>query len=396
MSHPPSKGFDNDILPETADVVIVGGGVMGLSTAYHLADKGCNDVLLIERNRFFGEESTGRCAGGIRYQFSNEIDIRLSLHSIPMLERFAEELEQEIDLRHCGYLFLLSREQDVEVFRENVALQRSLGVDVEWLTPEQASARAYPVDTWGILAATFCAQDGLADPSGVVQGYARAARRLGARLVTETEATGIETQHDRVCAVRTDRGTVNTGAVVNAAGPWAATVGAMAGVQAPVRPLRRQIAVTTSVAGLPHDFPMVIDFAQSLYFHREGQSVLTGMSNLCEREGFDQSVDREWELIHLEAAMARMPELGSAGVLNRWAGLYAVSPDSLAILGRVPQLEGFYCLNGFSGHGFMHGPICGLLLAEEILDGQAHTVDIAPLRIDRFLQPGAAFEYAVV
>jgi sarcosine oxidase subunit beta len=396
MRHPPSKGFDNDILPETADVVIVGGGVMGLSTAYHLASKGCNDVLLIERNRFFGEESTGRCAGGIRYQFSNEVDIRLSLHSIPMLERFAEELEQEIDLRHCGYLFLLFRDQDVEVFRENVALQRSLGVDVEWLTPEQASARAYPVDTCGTLAATFCARDGLADPSGVVQGYARGARRLGARLVTETEATGIDTQHGRVCAVITNRGTVNTGTVVNAAGPWAAAVGAMAGVQVPVRPLRRQIAVTTSVAGLPHDFPMVIDFAQSLYFHREGHGVLTGMSNLCEKEGFDQSVDREWELIHLEAAMARMPALGSAGVLNRWAGLYAVSPDSLAILGRVPQLEGFYCLNGFSGHGFMHGPICGLLLAEEILDGQAHTVDIAPLRLDRFLQPGATCEYAVV
>ena len=384
------------MLPKTADVVIIGGGVMGVSTAYHLASKGCSDVLLLERNRFFGEEATGRCAGGIRYQFSNEIDIRLSLHSLPMLERFADELEQEIDLRRCGYLFLLSREEDVKVFRENVALQRSLGVDTEWLSPEEAQERAYPVDTKGILAATFNARDGLADPSGVVQGYVKGARRLGARLLSETAATGIETKHGRVCAVLTNQGRVTTGAVVDAAGPWAAELGAMAGIRVPVQPVRRQIAVTTAIPGLPQDFPMVIDFAQSLYFHLEGQGVLTGMSNPHEREGVDQSVDPEWELTHLEAAVARFPLLENAGVLNRWAGLYEVSPDSLAILGKVPHVEGFYCINGFSGHGFMHGPICGLLLAEEILEGKATTVDIAPLRIDRFTRKGTTAEYAVV
>ena len=222
------------------------------------------------------------------------------------------------------------------------------------------------------------------------------ARRLGARLVTDIEATGIEIEAGRVGAVSTSRGRIKTGTVVDAAGPWAAVVGAMAGVNVPVRPLRRQIAVTTAIPELPHDFPMVIDFADSLYFHREGNGVLTGMSNPHEREGFDQSGDPEWELTHLERAVARMPVLEQAGVLNRWAGLYAVSPDALAILGRVPELEGFYCINGFSGHGFMHGPICGLLLAEEILEGRAHTVDIEPLRIDRFMQKGTANEYAVV
>ena len=384
------------MLPERADVVIIGGGVMGVSTAYHLVKKGCSDVLLVERNRFFGEESTGRCAGGIRYQFSNEIDIRLSLLSIPMLERFPEELDQEIDLRDCGYLFMLSREEDVKVFQENVARQRSLGVETAWLSAEEVSRRTALVDTNGILAGTFCPRDGLADPSGVVQGYVKAATRLGASLLTTTEATAIETTGGRVCGVITNRGRVETRVVVNAAGPWAAAVGAMAGIEIPVRPLRRQIAVTTSIAGLPRDFPMVVDFAQNLYFHREGQGVLTGMSNLDECEGFDQSVDREWEIRHLEATVARMPILANAGLLNRWAGLYAVSPDALAILGRVPQLEGYYCINGFSGHGFMHGPICGLLLAEEILEGQAHTLDIAPLRIDRFVRESRATEYAVV
>ena len=384
------------MLPERADVVIIGGGVMGVSTAYHLVKKGCSDVLLVERNRFFGEESTGRCAGGIRYQFSNEIDIRLSLLSIPMLERFPEELDQEIDLRDCGYLFMLSREEDVKVFQENVARQRSLGVETAWLSAEEVRRRTALVDTNGILAGTFCPRDGLADPSGVVQGYVKAATRLGASLLTTTEATAIETTGGKVCGVITNRGRVETRVVVNAAGPWAAAVGAMAGIEIPVRPLRRQIAVTTSIAGLPRDFPMVVDFAQNLYFHREGQGVLTGMSNLDECEGFDQSVDREWEIRHLEATVARMPILANAGLLNRWAGLYAVSPDALAILGRVPQLEGYYCINGFSGHGFMHGPICGLLLAEEILEGQAHTLDIAPLRIDRFVRESRATEYAVV
>lgn len=369
---------------------------MGASTAYHLAQKGNPGVLLLERNQFFGEESTGRCAGGIRYQFSNEMDIHLSLLSIPMLERFPEELEQEIDLRHCGYLFLLSREEDVDAFQRNVTLQRSLGVETEWLSAEEVRKRAAPVHTTGILAGTFCARDGLADPSGVVQGYVKGAKRLGATLLTDTEATGIEVTAGKVCAVRTKRGRVKTGVVVNAAGPWAAVVGAMAGIEVPVRPLRRQVAVTTTVPGLPHDFPMVIDFANSLYFHREGTGVLSGMSNQHEREGFDQSVDSGWEMAHLEAAVARMPVLEDVGVLNRWAGLYAVSPDALAILGKVPHLEGFYCINGFSGHGFMHGPICGLLLAEEILEGVAHTLDIAPLRLDRFLRERKATEYAVV
>jgi len=384
------------MLPDSADVVIIGGGVMGVSTAYHLVHKGTSGVLLLERNQFFGEESTGRCAGGIRHQFSNEMDIRLSLHSIPMLERFPEEMEQEIDVRHCGYLFLLSREEDVEVFQRNVELQHSLGLQTEWLSAEEVRQRAAPVDTTGILAGTFCPRDGLADPSGVVQGYVKGARRLGATLLTDTEANGVEVVAGKVCAVRTTRGTVKTGVVVNAAGPWAAKVGAMAGIEVPVRPLRRQIAVTTAVPGLPHDFPMVIDFANSLYFHREGTGVLTGMSNQREREGFDQNVDSAWEMVHLEAAVARMPTLENVGILNRWAGLYAVSPDALAILGKVPQLEGFYCINGFSGHGFMHGPICGLLLAEEILEGSAHTLDIAPLRLERFLRERTSTEYAVV
>ncbi len=383
-------------LPKSADVVIVGGGVMGASTAYHLALRGCRNVLLLERESFFGIQATGKCAGGIRYQFGTEINVRLSLLSLPMLDRFEEELGQPIDLRYCGYLFLLTTEEDVAVFRQNMAMQNRLGVPVQWLERDEIARMVPLLDLEGVLGGTFHAGDGLADPNGVVQGYVSGARRLGARLLNDVEVQGIRVEGGRVRGVVTDQGEVSTPVVVNAAGPWAGEVGKMAGVEIPIVPVRRQIVVTGPIPDIPLDFPFVIDFAQSLYFHREGPGILTGMSNPDEPVGFDQSVDPEWELEHLEAAMARLPVLEKAGLASHWAGLYEVSPDAHPILGRIPQLEGFYCIGGFSGHGFMHGPICGLLLAEEILDGSAHTLDISSLYIDRFQGADTRIEYNVV
>ena len=383
-------------LPRTADVVIVGGGVMGVSTAYHLAAKGCKNVLLLEREPFFGTQATGKCAGGIRYQFGTEINVRLSLLSLPMLDRFEEEMGQPIDVRHCGYLFLLTKQEDVEVFRRQVEMQHRLGVMTEWLEVDEIARRVPLVNLEGVLAGTFHARDGLADPSGVVQGYVSGARRLGARLLNEVEVIGIQVQGDRVVGVVTNHGNVSAPVVVNAAGPWAGEVGRMAGVEIPIVPLRRQIVVTGPIPEIPPDFPMVVDFAQSLYFHREGRGILTGMSNPKERIGFDQSVDEEWEVVHLEAAIRRMPILEKATRAAHWAGLYEVSPDAHPILGRVPELEGFYVIGGFSGHGFMHGPAAGLLLAEEIVDGRAHTLDITPLSITRFREGRLIREHNVI
>jgi len=377
-------------------VVIVGGGVMGVSTAYHLAAKGCKNVLLLEREPFFGTQATGKCAGGIRYQFGTEINVRLSLLSLPMLDRFEEEMGQPIDVRHCGYLFLLTKQEDVEVFRRQVEMQHRLGVMTEWLEVDEIARRVPLVNLEGVLAGTFHARDGLADPSGVVQGYVSGARRLGARLLNEVEVIGIQVQGDRVVGVVTNHGNVSAPVVVNAAGPWAGEVGRMAGVEIPIVPLRRQIVVTGPIPEIPPDFPMVVDFAQSLYFHREGRGILTGMSNPKERIGFDQSVDEEWEVVHLEAAIRRMPILEKATRAAHWAGLYEVSPDAHPILGRVPELEGFYVIGGFSGHGFMHGPAAGLLLAEEIVDGRAHTLDITPLSITRFREGRLIREHNVI
>lgn len=383
-------------LPPTAQIVIIGGGVMGASTAYHLARRGCTDIVLLERQPFFGMGATGKCAGGIRYQFSTEINIRLSLLSLPMFDRFEEELAQPIGLRRDGYLFLLTNEDDVAAFRRHVALQRSLGVPTEWLDGDEVRRRAPLLAADDVLAGTFHAGDGLADPNSVVMGYINAARRLGVRAFTSVEVTGVTTRQGRVTGVVTPQGDIACESLVNAAGPWSARVSEMAGVPLPVTPLRRQMLTTTALPEIPKDFPFIIDFAQSLYFHREGEGVLTGQSNPHERPGYDESVDADWELAHMEAAIRRLPVLERAGRAAHWAGLYEVTPDAHPIIDAVASLAGYYLITGFSGHGFMHGPGAGLLLSEIILDGKAHTLDISALSYRRFAAMQQVHEYNVI
>ena len=383
-------------LPHNTQIVIIGGGVMGASTAYHLALRGCTDVVLLEREEFFGQGATGRCAGGIRYQFSTDINIRLSQLSLPMLERFEAETGQAIDLQWPGYLFLLTNERDVAKFQRNVTLQHSLGVLTEWLTGDEVRQRVPQLAADDVIAGTYHKGDGLADPNGVVNGYINAARRLGVTALTETAVTGIETKKGMITAVNTNRGTIQCDVVVNAAGPWSGVVSDMVGVPLPLTPLRRQMLTTTPMSDIPHDFPFIIYFAQSLYFHREGRGLLTGMSNPYEQPGFDQSVDEEWEFIHMEAAIKRLPLLANAGRQSGWAGLYEVTPDAHPILGEVEQVDGYFLVTGFSGHGFMHGPISGLLMAEFILDGKATTLDVSMLDYQRFVDGRLVQEYNVV
>jgi sarcosine oxidase subunit beta len=382
-------------LPKTADCVIIGGGVMGASTAYHLAQRGCNHVVLLEKDEFFGQEATGRCAGGVRYQFATEVNVRLSQASLPMFERFEDEIGQAVDFRKCGYLFLLSQKEDIHKFRNNVEMQNRLGVRTEWLQGDEIRRRLPLMRLDDIVAGTWHDQDGLVDPNSTVMGYISRAQHLGVEALNRVEVTGIDVENGKVTGVRTDKGVISTPLIVNTAGPWAGVIGDMAGVEIPIVPLRRQMLTTTPLPEIPADFPFVIDFAQSLYFHREGEGLLTGMSNPDEELGFDQSVDPDWELVNLEAAIQRLPLLERAGLASHWAGLYEVTPDAHPIFGATP-VEGFYVCGGFSGHGFMHGPVSGKLMAEIILDDRPQTVDVSMLDLARFQEDRLIREYNVV
>ncbi len=383
----------------TAECVIVGGGIIGLSVAYHLASRGINDVVVVEKERLVGTGSTGRCAGGFRHQFSTEANIRLSLLSIEKLTDFEAEMDQPLDFHQDGYLFLLNDAKDVEAFNRNIELQRKLGVPSELLRPGEIS-RVLPATELGlddILAASYCGADGVSDPAGVTEGYRKNAVRLGVRVQTDCEVVGIEVDNARVRGVRLRDGRLSAPVVVNAAGPHAATVGRMAGIEIPVVPLRRFIWTTGPLAGAPSRWTLVIDFSTGFYFHREGAGVLFGMGNRAEPPTFDLSVDWEFfERVVAETAATRFPPLAEATIRSSWAGSYEGSPDANPILGRVPGLEGFILANGFSGHGFQHAPGVGQLIAEEIVDGGATTLDISPFSIRRFDAGDTEAEYGVV
>jgi sarcosine oxidase subunit beta len=382
-------------LPEKADVVIIGGGVMGASTAYHLVEAGVKDVVLVDREPQFGLGATGRCAGGVRYQFATEINVRLSIASLRMIEQFEEVTGQNPLYRACGYLFVLTNDDDLLTFKNNVQMQRRLRVDTTWLDGDEVRSRLPMMNFEDAMGGTIHQKDGLADPNSIVMGYVQRARQLGAQTMTDVEVLDLSVQSGNITNVETSAGSISTPIVVNAAGPWAGLIGKMAGIEIPITPIRRQMITTTPLPELPPDFPFVIDFAQSLYFHREGEGILTGMSNPDQKPGLDQSIDEAWELEAMDAAARRMPMLEKAGRMAGWAGLYEVTPDAHPIYGST-EVGGFYLVGGFSGHGFMHGPISGKLMAEIILEGSSKTVDVSMLDLKRFDEGRMIHEYNVV
>ncbi|MXM64243.1 FAD-dependent oxidoreductase [Streptomyces sp. HUCO-GS316] len=369
-------------MPSSAAVVIVGGGVMGTSAAYHLARAGVTDVVLVERDEL-ASGSTSRAAGGVRAQFSDELNILLGARSLEAFARFGTEPGHEIDLRRVGYLFLLSDPEDVTSFERSVALQNRLGVPSRMIDPAEAKRLSPLIETDGLLAAAFSPQDGHCTPEAVVHGYAVGARRHGARIVRNCEVIGIDTAGGEISAVVTTRGRIATSTVICAAGAWSAQLGAMVGIDLPVEPLRRQIAFTEPVADLPPDLPMTIDFSTTFYFHGEGQGLLLGMSDPEQTPGYELSVSDAW-LPRLTRAMEmRAPAVLDMGMSSAWAGLYEITPDHNALIGESPQLSRFLYATGFSGHGFLQGPAVGEVLRDLYL-GRKPFVDVTPLAADRF------------
>jgi sarcosine oxidase subunit beta len=383
-------------MEKTADIVIIGGGVIGVSIAYHLALKKAGKILLLEKGQL-GEGSTSRCVGGIRSQFSTEINILFSLESIKAFERFEEELGIDPEFKRIGYLFLATTESEERVFEQNVKLQRRYGIPVELLTSEEIKARWPYLRVNDILGGAFCPSDGYAGPNEVLSGFVRGAKKAGVRIYEGAEVLGISLNNGKVSGLKTKGGEISTPIVVNAAGPFASSVGEMAGLRIPVKPLRRQIFITAPFHLTDQSVPLTIDFHRGWYFRREVDGFLLS-GPLDSEPSFNLNIDYEAMAETSENAIYRVPALEKARIATGWAGLYEISPDNHAILGKIPEVEGIILANGFSGHGFQHSPAVGKVIAELIVEGKAATIDISPLFIDRFkkgeliLEPLTAFK----
>lgn len=368
---------------------------MGASVAYHLAQRGITNVVVLEREAQLGICSTGRNAGGVRHQFSTAANIQLSIESIRMMEQFEDIVGSPIDFHQDGYLFLLSQPQHIAAFEAAVALQRQMGVHVDWLDAAGAATISPGLNIDGVQAATFCGRDGISDPNGITMGFANAAKRKGVEICRNAEVTGIRVDGTRVTGVETRDNVIETRCVVNATGAWAGAIGEMAGVRLPVSPLRRHIFIAAPPASggweqggpggspaAPNSRVLVIDFESSFYFHREGANLLFGMGDPTEQAGFDITVN--WKVLDNIAPVAarRLPALNDCSIVKSWAGLYEMTPDAMPIIGPTGP-DGLFTIAGFSGHGFQHSPAAGRILAD-LIAGRDPNFDISPFALERF------------
>jgi sarcosine oxidase, subunit beta len=370
------------------DVLIIGGGVIGCSIAYHLTRRGCRNVVVVERHTI-GSGSTAKAAGGIRQQFSCEANVRLAMYSVDFFEHFHERLELPpdaggVDFHQIGYLFLLSTQEAFTTFERSAALQQRLGLPVEVLTPEQVGNRWPWLSVNDIVGATYCPTDGYGSPHEVMQGFATQARRLGASFVEGADVSAITRQGARIMTVETNRGSFSPGVVIICAGAWSGELGRLAGVEIPVQPLRRMCFVTDPFDAIPHDAPMTIEMPNTFHFRPEGAGFMLGTSDQDEPYGFNTTMNWQWLSRVVEDAVKRVPVFEQARIHHGWAGLYETSPDHNAILGPIPEVENLLVATGFSGHGVMQSPATGMIMSEFILDGKAHTIDVSDLGIERF------------
>jgi sarcosine oxidase, subunit beta len=380
-------------LPSSAEVVIIGGGAMGTSAAFHLAEAGV-DVALVERAEL-GSGSTSRAAGGVRAQFSDALNVEIAQRSLAAFRNFEQRPGWEIDLKQVGYLFVLSREEDVEEFERNVALQHEYGVPSRMVSPKEVRDLCPLIEGDDILGGAFSPEDGHATPEGVVQGYAFAARQHGASIHVGCNVLDISVKGGEITGVRTERGDIATSTVICTAGAWSQHCGEMVGVDLPVTPMRRQINFTEAMADLPADLPMTIDFATSFYFHREGPGLLYGMSYADEQSGFSIETTDDWIPDLMRVTQHRAPRVAEAGVRGGWAGLYEMTPDHNAIIGEAASVSRFIYATGFSGHGFLQAPAVGEIV-RDLVRGKQPFVDISPLSVDRFRAAELRPEFNIV
>jgi sarcosine oxidase subunit beta len=380
-------------MKKTVDVIIIGGGIIGLSIAYHLAEKKAGKIIVLERD-LLAQASTGLSLGGIRQQFSHPANIRLSQASLKVFEHFERDFEVDINFRQVGYLFLVQQPDTWKDFLSSAKVQRQLGVPVKVLSPEEIKKLWPYINTDRLQGGTFGPADGYADPYQAAMGYAKACRKLGVEINEKTEVKDLIIQKNRMAGVRTSAGRITAPVVVNAAGAWAARVGKMGGLDLPVKPYRRQAFMTKAFDSIPKPVPLVIDQDKSFYFRGEDPGIIMGMSDHDEPSSFRTHTDREFLEKVIEAAMLRAPILEQARILRGWGGLYAITPDSNPIIDTLP-IGGLYCAVGFSGHGFQHGPAVGQIMADLIIKGET-SFDREPFLYKRLEKPLASREKSVI
>lgn len=367
-------------MKDTADVVIIGGGVTGCGTAYNLAKKGVTDVVVLEKN-FLSYGASGRCGGGIRQQFTTKANIKLAMESVRIFEGLSQELGIDIEYYQGGYL-IITYEDEVDQFKKNVTLQNSLGLNSRYITPEEAREIVPYLNIDPIAGAAFCPTDGHANPFKVVQGYAEKAEEMGVEINTFTDVTDIVVEDSQIVAVKTDKGTIETGIVVNAAGGFSKDIAAMAGVDMPNKPYRHEILVTEPMEHLLD--PMVISFKTGIYFsQQECGSIIGGIGDPEEPSSYNISGSLRFLKRMCKTMMELVPVFGHLNVLRQWAGFYDVTPDAQPVLGWTEGVKGLCQANGYSGHGFMIAPKVTELIAELLVDGKT-SMPIDDLNLNRF------------
>jgi sarcosine oxidase subunit beta len=387
-----------------ADVVIIGGGIVGSSIAWHLTAAGCKNVLVVERESAQGKGSTGKSMGGVRAQFSTPVNIQMSLYSIPFYARFEETLGHPSGYRDQGYLFLATKDFHLAYLRSNFERQRALGLKTVRMVEAGEIASMLPqLRSGDVLGGSFCSTDGFVDPYSAMTGFMARAVEQGATLWKKTDVTGIVTEsraaRRTVSGVATSRGTVATRVVVNAGGAWASQVAKFAGVDLPVEPLRRMLVPSEPFDDFPHSSPMVVDMSNGFHFRPEGRGFLLAWNDPEETSSYNTDFEPAFIEKILTLAANRVPAFENLAVNPKraWAGLYEMTPDHHAVLGPVPGLDGFFLANGFSGHGVMHAPATGKIVSDLILHGKTTVVDdVSVLNFDRFAKGALLHETAVL
>ncbi|HLJ85382.1 MAG TPA: FAD-binding oxidoreductase [Candidatus Angelobacter sp.] len=385
---------------QTAEVVIIGGGIVGSSIAYHLTACGCKDVLVVERESFQGKGSTGKSMGGVRAQFSTPANIRMSLYSIPFYESFEEVLGYPCGYRAQGYLFLATQQAHLNYLQTNFKKQVALGLKTVRLVETAEIAAMLPqLRTDDVIGGSYCSTDGFVDPYSAMNGFMARATEQGAQLWKNAEVIAVHKDARGVSGVDTSRGPIGTRTVVNAAGAWASQIAQFADVELPVEPMRRMLVPSEPFDQFPHSSPMVVDMSTGFHFRPEGRGFLMAWNDPAEKPGsYNTNFENAFVEKVLTFAADRVPVFENLAVNPKraWAGLYEMTPDHHAVLGPVPSLPGFFVANGFSGHGVMHAPATGKVLSDLILRGKTELTEAEGLFYDRFVKGELLHETALL